>query len=434
MRPLNCDPATQKYRYPNLQSIGAVREILIPDPINGGTITRKYFEKGAHGDTGYLLSATDYLYVYKKDLVNDEDFDKLPVLDDNVYASYAQKLIPRAVSYSAALLQYFFRGKIDLESNNGYVIKNNGNEELSGNFYLLYDDVNNNRYLLESWEGLTIPANSQAAATTATKTNKYAYINPKEFGKFMLVFRGQMGGESGAVAGAQVSLNFWSEDWNNDLKGNHNWAYTGVDLPGQNTPGVGEIANVTAVDVQTGETTLVMENIRYGSQSENVQINESFLSADHLPFNDVLPMPLTADSAISLKIDEISLIPEIPYQDCVTNQDSDVGWLGSAGEQGVMLRFKDAKNQGISMAFTVHGQEPSCYPGYGIDHCIWYYLTPGVEFRTNTFAELNRFKIPFTEPVSLVLIENLQQFRPLCTNDYPTQQQKMVIDYLRIID
>jgi hypothetical protein len=37
-----------------------------------------------------------------------------PVLDENVYGDYAERLIPRAVSYSAGLLKYFFRGALEL--------------------------------------------------------------------------------------------------------------------------------------------------------------------------------------------------------------------------------------------------------------------------------------------------------------------------------
>jgi hypothetical protein len=38
----------------------------------------------------------------------------LSTLDDEVYRGYASRLIPRAVSYSAGLLKYFFRGTIEL--------------------------------------------------------------------------------------------------------------------------------------------------------------------------------------------------------------------------------------------------------------------------------------------------------------------------------
>ncbi|MEK6678287.1 MAG: hypothetical protein AABY39_02605, partial [Nitrospirota bacterium] len=36
------------------------------------------------------------------------------LLDDNVYKDYASLLLPRAFGYSAGLLNYFFRGKMDM--------------------------------------------------------------------------------------------------------------------------------------------------------------------------------------------------------------------------------------------------------------------------------------------------------------------------------
>ncbi len=39
---------------------------------------------------------------------------KIPVLDEDVYKDYAFLLIPRAVGYSAGLLNYFFRGNIEI--------------------------------------------------------------------------------------------------------------------------------------------------------------------------------------------------------------------------------------------------------------------------------------------------------------------------------
>jgi len=42
-------------------------------------------------------------------------------LDDNVYKSYSENLIPRAVGYNIALLNYFFRGSIEITSPSQYV-------------------------------------------------------------------------------------------------------------------------------------------------------------------------------------------------------------------------------------------------------------------------------------------------------------------------
>jgi hypothetical protein len=42
------------------------------------------------------------------------------ILDDRVYEDYAQHLLPRAIGYSAGILDYFFRGKIKIEAPDRY--------------------------------------------------------------------------------------------------------------------------------------------------------------------------------------------------------------------------------------------------------------------------------------------------------------------------
>jgi len=83
-----------------------------------GTYMRQYYLKNCCGETnagqGYLLSAVDYLdYWRKKFPLLSIGLSKIPVLDDNVYQDYTKLLIPRAVGYSAGLLNYFFRGEVE---------------------------------------------------------------------------------------------------------------------------------------------------------------------------------------------------------------------------------------------------------------------------------------------------------------------------------
>lgn len=126
-------------------------------------------------------------------------------LDDYVHKDYAGQLIPRAVGYSAGLLDYFFRGEMDMikDPNNSsqYIIKNLSNENMFGTFSLYYDDTNNNRYLVASWGNLAINANSQSSSVTFTAPSSPV---PKEKGKYILVFQGTFGNEIGAVIGMVV--------------------------------------------------------------------------------------------------------------------------------------------------------------------------------------------------------------------------------------
>lgn len=106
----------QDFPYPRIQDTTIIgKSITSPT----GTYTRQYYSKNCCGETnagnGYLLSAVDYLdYWRQKNPLLSAGLPKIPGLDDNVYKDYASLLIPRAVGYSAGLLDYFFRGNIEI--------------------------------------------------------------------------------------------------------------------------------------------------------------------------------------------------------------------------------------------------------------------------------------------------------------------------------
>lgn len=134
---------------------------------------------------------------------NDNTYSRTFILDDKCYEDYAFKLIPRAVGYSAGLLNYFFRGQIDMHSDrssSGYVISNLSSEDMIGDFSLYYDDVSDNRILLSSWN-LSIGANSQGIPIEFVPPD-----NAKDQCHYMLAFTGQMGQEQGAVAGNIITM------------------------------------------------------------------------------------------------------------------------------------------------------------------------------------------------------------------------------------
>ncbi len=58
-------------------------------------------------------------------------------LDEATHDDYTAKLIPRAVGYSAGLLNYFLRGDMDIvpddATGSGYLIVNNTDEDMNGN-------------------------------------------------------------------------------------------------------------------------------------------------------------------------------------------------------------------------------------------------------------------------------------------------------------
>ncbi|MBA4373428.1 MAG: hypothetical protein C0402_11285 [Thermodesulfovibrio sp.] len=124
-------------------------------------------------------------------------------LNDRIHREYASFLIPRAVGYSAGLLDYFFRGDIKLTfqsgSSPGYVISNNSKEDLTGLFEIYSDNSQDER--MQVWRGkLTINASQKSTVISLPIIS-----DAKEPGKYTLVFRGKMGNEDDAVAGYVTS-------------------------------------------------------------------------------------------------------------------------------------------------------------------------------------------------------------------------------------
>ncbi|NOT55998.1 MAG: hypothetical protein HOP18_15470 [Deltaproteobacteria bacterium] len=123
-------------------------------------------------------------------------------------------LIPRAVGYSAGLINYFFRGagKIDLvpspQDPDKYVLQNNGEEPLIGTFYLFYDDQYDNRWLHQTWTvNGGIAAHGQVAVAGFSPPNDPNHL-PKTPGQYLLVFRGKMGQEGDDPSVANNNPNF----------------------------------------------------------------------------------------------------------------------------------------------------------------------------------------------------------------------------------
>ncbi len=120
-------------------------------------------------------------------------------LDDRSHQEYAKKLIPRAVGYSTALIDYFFRGNLEVtnigEYTNKFTIKNISSESMDGTFALYYDaeDGLRNQVPGALW---TFSLNT---GETSGLLNYSTPAGVNESTKYILVFRGILGGESDAV-------------------------------------------------------------------------------------------------------------------------------------------------------------------------------------------------------------------------------------------
>ena len=109
----------------------------------------------------------------------------------------ADRLLSRAVGYSAALLRYFFRGQLDMEvSNVGVRIANwTPGETMAGTFELYHDAADGTRRRLTSWT-LQLPPDQYSQHLSTPR------LPPADAGApCLLVFRGTLGQEEDAVAG-----------------------------------------------------------------------------------------------------------------------------------------------------------------------------------------------------------------------------------------
>jgi hypothetical protein len=193
--------------------------------------------------TDNLLGRTDTNPRASSFSVFDEDlqryapgFGRMFTLNEfNIRAAH-EFLIPRAVAYSAGMLDYFFRGRIDLRKDeqepDRFRVVNLGRELISGRFALYYDAIDGKRYPVavpandisrdpaepNAWR-LTIGAveegnpnaNLSLPISFVPPVNDGSPTSPRAPDEYMLVFSGQMGEERpdtgiiGAVAAKSVT-------------------------------------------------------------------------------------------------------------------------------------------------------------------------------------------------------------------------------------
>lgn len=165
---------------------------------------RTYLKKTNDGETATHLAAGTWLYKYLPSGLKGLGLK----LDRKVYTDYAEKLIPRAIGYSTGLLNYFFRGGMDMVTDtttgSGYAVLNNSDEDMNGLFELWYDNTNNDR--LKAWSGTLSVTSKNSADNKSANITFTPPTDAKEDGKYLLVFRGKLGNEEGAVIGQKLEL------------------------------------------------------------------------------------------------------------------------------------------------------------------------------------------------------------------------------------
>jgi hypothetical protein len=190
----------------------------------------------------------------------------------------------RAIGYSASLLDYFFRGDIDLMpvdgNNERYLIVNNLTENMSGSFDLYYDELYNGAktrkkavsFAPDPANPIQVPAkNGTAKGTFPVNFILPTDAKPDPHSNYVLVFKGTMGNENDAVAGNVMVWRWWREEWDKStLTGNHHWSHL--------TPTVTTLAGV-------GSNKMTMENTSWPTIIENRSIG--FNS----PISPTFPVP-----------------------------------------------------------------------------------------------------------------------------------------------
>ena len=179
-------------------------------PHRDGNNGREYLESNGSGEKVKHLAVTSFLHYIRYKF-----FPWVPTynpvgLDDLCYEDYAKKLIPRAVGYSAGLLDYFFRGKMNLIENPdipcGLIIENKSEEEMkNGTFRLYYDNKSKQRVEVPTENG-GFPYTASISAKGKSGNIKFTPPNDAdEPGKYILVFKGTLGNEeTDAVVGKVV--------------------------------------------------------------------------------------------------------------------------------------------------------------------------------------------------------------------------------------
>jgi hypothetical protein len=134
------------------------------------------------------------------------------MLNRFVYDDQAALLVPRAVAYSAGLLDSFFRGRIDLVKDNGQanglLIRNLGPESMRGIFELYYDRHDGLRKPVKRadgsdvvWQTASVPGAELGSGQDLPVTADF--VTPADArtpGEYVLVFRGDMGEEKASEA------------------------------------------------------------------------------------------------------------------------------------------------------------------------------------------------------------------------------------------
>ncbi len=186
--------------YPRRSSTNIDTEI-VPEVLtaeDGITDQVVYIKKERDGEQIDHFLKTTYAGIRSSELLgNSEPLAKILQLDDRVYEDYARLLWPRAVGYSTALLDYFFRGKLDVDlstdPNDATVVRvegtNASTEKLDGGTLELYGEDANGVRTAATAVGSTVVTADPGQPVLAS------FRLPANAEKLMAVYKGKLGNE-----------------------------------------------------------------------------------------------------------------------------------------------------------------------------------------------------------------------------------------------
>jgi YVTN family beta-propeller protein len=166
---------SSKYAYPSRsESVPYVSDVTgIVIPPGGIPYTdRVVYFRGWTSDSIEVphLAAADLLYWEWSILQPWEQTEVAAHLDENCYQDYASNLVPRAVSYGMALVNYFFRAKFDVTAvGDQLTVTNKSTGRAKGSITVYADTADGTRTKVPEFEGMALN-NGAAMAVDSTWT------------------------------------------------------------------------------------------------------------------------------------------------------------------------------------------------------------------------------------------------------------------------
>ena len=433
----------ERFPYPAETSV-VVEEHEISHPQLTDPVLREYYMKVQDGDVGYRLSGVGYLYYYEEtyyiDGANFYHSIEFPPMDRYVFEDYAKKLIPRAVGYSAGLLEYFFRGRMQVKAMPAFyegslfafrmTVKNDTpTEETMGDGFfsllLRYTPIGANPdgsedVFVRSYDVPYDEIRYGEEAKFQIQLQDLIPIAETESIDCMLVYGGQLGHEKNAVIAKAFSffpgekIKF-AEDWDNGLTGHYPWYHSDESQNPDNGITINEVANGY---FEKG-------NIRHTGDRRK-RINESYIYFKNVNSNHQIVDPgnphglqITPDTYVQFKIDEMSINQQPPA----------FGPGYTTAFQYMTLTFNIGSDL-HRIQFTQPGQEVGHYSGTN----VYYIFQLGGFMAENIYELFERQGVSVPDSLYLQKIHLNQQLLSLDNRSEIEHVQQMTTDVINIVE